>query len=429
MSLYLHVPFCDELCWFCGCHTSVVNNYAAVREYCDLLLEEIGLVAGALGRRHPVRHIHWGGGSPTMLQPADIARLNDEIRSRFDVAADAEFAVEIDPRGLTQAWVDSIARAGLTRASIGVQDCDPEVQKAINRIQSREETAGAIAMLRKAGVGSINIDLLYGLPKQTRESWETTLRFAVELDPDRLAVFGYAHVPAFKKHQVLIPAALLPDLDARLELTEMAVRILGAGGYTPVGLDHFAKPNDRMARIAKEGRLVRNFQGYTIDNASALIGLGASAIGSLPQGYVQNAPAVPVYRAALARGLLPIARGVVLTPEDRIRRHVIERLMCDLRVDLKAVCAQFGASPALFQPALAALSDLVQMDVVAVKELLVSIAPEWRPAARLVCAAFDAYLPQGGAKHSLFSLTFLTNYVKRLPLAQKRTLQLLTQCG
>lgn len=401
LSLYLHIPFCDTLCWFCGCHTSVVNNYAPVREYCDLLLKEIGLVAEGLGKRHPVRHIHWGGGSPTMLQPPDIARLNDEIRRRFDVAPDAEFAVEIDPRGLTPACVDSMARAGLTRASIGVQDCDPDVQKAINRMQSREETAGAIAMLRQAGVAGINIDLLYGLPKQTRESWETTLRFAMDLDPDRLAVFGYAHVPTFKKHQELIPAALLPDLDTRLELAEMAVRILGSAGYTAVGLDHFAKPGDSMARMAQDGTLARNFQGYTIDNAPALIGLGASAIGSLEQGYVQNAPAVPLYRAALANGLLPVARGVALTPEDRIRRHVIERLMCDLRVDLKAVCAQFEAPPSLFQPSLAALADLAQMGAVSVKGMLVSIAPEWRTAARLVCAAFDTYLQQGGIKHSL----------------------------
>ena len=401
LSLYLHIPFCDTLCWFCGCHTSVVNNYAPVREYCDLLLKEIALVAEALGRRRLVRHIHWGGGSPTILQPQDITRLDTEIRYRFHVAPDAEFAVEIDPRGVTQTCVDAFARAGLTRASIGLQDCDPEVQKSINRIQSRDETASVVAMLRKVGVGSINIDLLYGLPKQTLRSWAETLQFAMELDPDRLAVFGYAHVPSFKKHQALIPVAQLPGLETRLELAELAGRILSAGGYTAVGLDHFAKPGDSMARTAQNGTLARNFQGYTTDNAAALIGLGVSAISALPQGYAQNASAVPIYRAALTNGLLPIARGIALTSEDRIRRYVIERLMCDLQVDLKAVCAQFGESPAMFQPSLAALRDLAKMGAISLNEMRVSIAPEWRTAARLVCAAFDAYLPQGGAKHSL----------------------------
>ena len=400
LSLYLHIPFCDTLCWFCGCHTSVVNNYAPVAEYCDLLLQEMTLVAHALGRRRKVNHIHWGGGSPTMLRPADIARLNAATRELFDVNQEAEFAVEVDPRGLTQASVDALAKAGLTRASIGVQDLDPAVQKAINRVQTMEETGAVIAMLRAAGVQSINLDLLYGLPLQTLQSWENTLHFALSLAPDRLSVFGYAHLPSFKKHQALISSAQLPDVNARLCQAAIAGEILGAHGYAAVGLDHYARPGDSMARALVEGSLARNFQGYTTDNAAALIGLGASAIGALPQGYVQNAPAVPLYRAAVAHGRLPIARGVALTAQDRLRRDIIERLMCDLHADLDAICADHGASPAQLQESLSALAPLAAQGAVRIEGGHISIPPSWRIAARLVCAAFDSYLDTGRARHS-----------------------------
>jgi len=371
-----------------------------VKDYCDLLAKEITMLADALGSRRPVTHIHWGGGSPTMLSACDLDELNQQLHRCFEIAPGAEFAVEIDPRGLTQACVDAFAGAGLTRASIGLQDCDPAVQKAINRIQSREETASAVALLRRAGVKSINLDLLYGLPKQTLKSWEETLHFALELAPERLAIFGYAHVPAFKKHQALIPERLLPDIETRLCQVEMANQILTANGYVAVGLDHFSRPEDSMVKAASNGTLARNFQGYTTDTASVLIGLGASAIGSLAQGYVQNAPAVPDYRAALAHRRLPIVRGIALSTEDRIRRHVIERLMCDLRVDLKDVCDHFGTVPALFEDSLLRLSPLIRMGVVSVQDNLVSIAPQWRVAARLVGASFDSYLENGPARHS-----------------------------
>jgi len=401
LSLYLHIPFCDTLCWFCGCHTSVVNHYAPVRDYCDLLAKEMALVAKALGSKRTVRHIHWGGGSPTLLQPDDLDRLNETLRETFDIAPDVELAVEIDPRGLTQACVDAFARAGLTRASIGLQDVDPAVQKAINRIQTREETVRAVAMLRQANIKSINLDLLYGLPNQTLATWEETLHFALELKPDRLAVFGYAHVPSFKKHQALIPERLLPDLETRLCQVEMANQILGANGYVAIGLDHFARPQDSMAKASGDGTLVRNFQGYTTDTASALIGLGASAIGSLPQGYAQNTSPVPTYRAALAQGRLPVARGIALSAEDRLRRHVIERLMCDLKVDLEEACTLFGGDPSLFSEARRNLAALEALGAVSIEKHRVSIQPQWRSGARLVCAAFDAYLADGAVRHSI----------------------------
>lgn len=397
LSIYLHIPFCDTLCWFCGCHTSVVNNYAPVAEYCDLLLREMALVARALGPRRKVGHIHWGGGSPTMLHPDDIARLDAATRDHFDIIEQAEFAVEVDPRGLTQASVDALARAGLTRASVGVQDCDPSVQKAINRLQTEEETRTGIAMLRAAGVRSVNLDLLYGLPLQSLKSWKSTLQFALNLDPDRLSVFGYAHMPSFKKHQALISAAQLPDTNTRLRQAEMAGQILGASGYIPIGLDHYAKPADDMAQALAAGCLARNFQGYTTDRSAALVGLGASAIGALPRGYAQNAATVPIYRAWVLQGCLPIARGIALSAEDRLRRHIIERLMCDLCADLDAICFDHGASPAQLQDSVARLGELAARGVVSIDGSRITIPPQWRPAARLVCAAFDTYLG-GGAK-------------------------------
>ena len=401
LSLYLHIPFCDTLCWFCGCHTSVVNHYAPVRDYCALLEKEIALVAQALTGRHAVRHIHFGGGSPTMLDPADIRRLGTCLQSRFDILPDAEIAIEADPRGLTQAVVEAFAAIGVNRASIGVQDCNPQVQRAINRIQSDQETVQAIALLRRAGVRSINIDLLYGLPHQTLQSWKETLDFALTLNPDRLAVFGYAHVPGFKKHQALIPTDKLPDVEARFHMAELARETLCADGYMAIGLDHFAKPGDSLAQAKTEGLLCRNFQGYTTDRAESLIGLGASAIGSLPQGYVQNATAVPAYRALLADGKLPVTRGIRLNQNDRMHRDAIQSLMCDMAVDLDAVARPYGLDREAFRDTFGNLERLARRGIISVQNGRIAVMPEWRSAVRIVAAAFDRYLPAGKALHSL----------------------------
>lgn len=401
LSLYVHIPFCDTLCWFCGCHTSVVNNYRPVRDYMGLLLREIGLVAGALKHRHPARHIHWGGGSPTILQIGDVVRLSEALREHFDVLPDAEFAIEIDPRGLDLANVKALAKAGVTRASIGLQDNDLAVQQAINRVQTEEETIDALDMLRGEGIESLNLDLVYGLPRQTLASWESTLDFALWLNPDRLAVFGYAHVPKFKTHQALIPQDILPDIESRFRMAELARELACDRGYCAVGLDHFAKPHDALAKAAQAGTLVRNFQGYTTDNESVLLGFGASAIGSLPQGYVQNAVAVPAYRAKIESGCIPIARGIELTPEDKLRRCVIAHVMCDLQVDLNKVAKQFDQGSSIFRSALETLAPLARDGVVEIENGYIKVCPGWRPATRLVAAAFDEYLPRGKAVHSI----------------------------
>ena len=401
LSLYCHIPFCDTLCWFCGCHTTVVNRYGPVSAYRDLLLREIACVSAALSANHEVTHIQWGGGSPTMLKPEDIALLGSALRENFDVAEDCEFAVEIDPRGFSQAMAGALVAAGLTRASIGLQDSDPTVQRAINRMQSNEETARVVMMLRGMGVRSINLDLVYGLPHQDIARFRRTVEFALWLNPDRVAIFGYAHVPHFKKHQQLIPEATLPGIDVRFSQAKLAQEMFTAAGYQAIGLDHFAKPTESLAVAQRNGTLARNFQGYTSDDAPALIGLGASAIGSLPQGYVQNISDVPGYRKAIASDKLPIARGVALNNEDRLRRRIIEKLMCDLRVDLDSVCAEFGCTRGAMADAASRLRQMQHDGIIEMDGGLIAVKDEWRSAVRLVCAAFDSYLNPSADRHAL----------------------------
>ncbi|HEY0283447.1 MAG TPA: oxygen-independent coproporphyrinogen III oxidase [Rhizomicrobium sp.] len=401
LSLYLHVPFCDTLCWFCGCHTKIVNHYSPLASYLELLLNEIKTVSAVIGPGHPVTHIHWGGGSPTMLSPGDVKRLADTLKAHFEIAPGAEFAIEIDPRGLENEMIAALAEAGVNRASIGVQDCDETVQRAINRIQSIEVTRSAVERLRAAGIGALNIDLIYGLPHQTQANVARTIDMALTLTPQRFAVFGYAHVPHFKKHMRLIDEKALPGAAERLAQFELAHAKLCASGYAAIGLDHFALPEDSLALAQTAGTLARNFQGYTTDDAPALIGLGASSISALPGGYAQNKAEVPEYRQAILAGELPVARGVQLSGDDRLRRAIIERLMCDLEVDLDAVAAPFGKSAADFKPELAALASYAEQGIVAIEGSRIAVPPEARAAVRLVAAAFDRYLGKSQAVHAV----------------------------
>jgi oxygen-independent coproporphyrinogen-3 oxidase len=401
LSLYLHVPFCDTLCWFCGCHTKIVNHYSPLASYLDLLLKEIETVATIIGPGHPVTHIHWGGGSPTMLSPGDVKTLAGALETHFEIAPGAEFAIEIDPRGLADEMIAALAEAGVNRASIGVQDCDETVQRAINRIQPYEVTLSAVERLRAAGIGALNIDLIYGLPHQTQANVARTIDLSLTLTPQRFAVFGYAHVPHFKKHMQLIDEKVLPGAEERLAQFELAHAKLCASGYTAIGLDHFARPEDSLALAQKAGRLARNFQGYTTDDAPALIGLGASSISALPQGYAQNKAEVPEYRKAILAGELAVARGFALSDDDRLRRAIIERLMCDLEVDLDAAGAPFGKSAADFAPELAALAPYTEQSIVCIEGARLAVPPESRAAVRLVAAAFDSYLGKSQAVHAV----------------------------
>jgi oxygen-independent coproporphyrinogen-3 oxidase len=391
LSLYLHIPFCDTLCWFCGCSMRVVREYKPVAAYLDLLERELELVAQRLPGRLRVSQLHLGGGSPSLLRPVEIGRLMAAVWRRFDRTKDAEIAVEIDPRDLEGEVVEAFAAGGVTRASIGVQDFDPQVQQAINRLQSYECTAEAVGRLRAAGIASINLDLLYGLPYQDVASVGETLRQALALSPDRVALFGYAHVPWMKKHQRLLPEAALPDGAARWAQAEAAAAALTAAGYRRIGLDHFARPEDGLAASQAAGGLRRNFQGYTTDRAPVLLGFGASSIGSLPQGYAQNTPDLPAYRKAILAGHLPVVRGIELSDDDRVRRSLIERLMCDFEVTL---------DPAAYAPELAALQGHAADGLVEFCGDRLLVTERGRPLVRSVAAAFDRYLNPAEGRHS-----------------------------
>lgn len=400
ISLYVHVPFCDTLCWFCGCHTKIVNRYEPVARFVELLLAEIDLVAAAIGPDRTLGHIHFGGGSPTILNGDDICRLGEHLHRHFRIDDTAEFAVEIDPRGVSQEKVEALAAIGVTRASIGLQDINPDVQRAVNRIQPLTTTRRVVDWLRQAEIEAVNVDLMYGLPHQDLEGIGRTVDAALSLAPNRLALFGYAHVPWMKRHQQLIEEKALPDAVMRWAQFEHAGACLGAAGYRPIGLDHFAKPDDTLVQAKARGQLRRNFQGYTIDAADALIGLGPSAIGALPAAYVQNQVPLPAWRDAISENRFAIDRGLVLDDEDRLRRAVIERLMCDLEVDLAASLAAFGRGMDHFAAEIELLDKLAADGIVERHGMIARVPEPARPLVRIAAAIFDQYLTAGEARHA-----------------------------
>ncbi|MCB1498309.1 MAG: oxygen-independent coproporphyrinogen III oxidase [Bauldia sp.] len=399
-SLYLHVPFCRRMCWYCGCNTSVASRHQPVSDYLTALDAEIGMVAERLPGRLAVSHVHFGGGTPTIIRPDELLGLMARLRAAFDTRPDAEVAIEIDPRVLTAAMAATLGEAGFTRASLGVQSLDPVVQGAINRHQSLEETAEAVARLRAAGIEGLNLDLIYGLPHQTVASSVETAKACLTLRPDRFSVFGYAHVPGFKRHQRKIDTGTLPDGSERNAQADAIAAEIEAAGYKRIGLDHFALPDDAMATAAASGELHRNFQGYTTDAADILIGLGASAIGHLPQGYVQNAPVTRDYCAAIDRGGLATVRGFALGGDDRLRADLIERLMCDYRVDLADICSRHGTGVEAIADALPALDRLAADGVLRREGGVVEMADDARTLVRVAAAAFDAYRGSSAAIHS-----------------------------
>ena len=400
VSLYLHVPFCAAMCWYCGCHTTVAKSYAPIAGYAALLAREIKLVASFLPARLPVSHIHWGGGTPNLLSSDDLCRLAAVINAHFDLSAETDMAVELDPRTLDRDTASAFAQIGVNRASLGVQDFDWRVQEAVNREQSYAMTAQAVAMLRAKGILRVNLDLMYGLPFQTAAGVVDTVEKAVALAPDRLALFGYAHVPWMKPHQRRIEEAVLPDGAARLGQYAAAGDAIVGAGYRAIGIDHFAWPADTLVQAADAGRLHRNFQGYTTDDAPLLLAFGASAIGQLPQGYVQNEATVAAWRRSVADGRLATVRGIALDAEDRLRRAVIERLMCDLSVDIARECAHHDADPAILAASLAAVEKLAASGIGWRRGFRLGVDAKDRALVRLVCACFDAYLPDSTARHS-----------------------------
>lgn len=400
LSLYFHLPFCRKLCWYCGCNTRATRKYAPVKQYLAYLLREIDLVAKRLTGGQIVKHIHFGGGSPSMLSPDDFSALARQIREKFTVSPKAEIAIELDPREVTEAKVAAYARSGVNRASLGVQDFHADVQHAINRVQPFHVIYDTVQHLRAYGIDQINMDLLYGLPKQGVTHLTKNVDFATALGPSRISLFGYAHVPWMKKHMRLIDEATLPDGAARLQQFDAARERLQQRGYVPIGLDHFVHPNDPMAIAADRGDLKRNFQGYTTDDAEALIGFGTSAISAFPWGYAQNASVNHQYFEAIDRNKPATLRGIETDADDQMRRALIETLMCNFELDLKAFCKAYDVDAGYFNPELERLKALEKDGLVEVSETIVKVPDDARQAARLVAAAFDRYLTPTKGRHA-----------------------------
>ncbi len=400
VSVYVHVPFCGRLCWYCGCNTRAVTKHAPISDYVNLLLSELRALADALPARLPLTAIHLGGGTPNMLTPREMATLFGALRTEFAVTDDAEIAAELDPATLTRAWVQAAGRQGLNRASLGVQILDPEVQAAVNRHETFDQIAAAVGWLREAGVSSVNLDLMYGLPHQTVDNTLETVDAVLDLRPERIALFGYAHVPWMKAHQKLIPESALPGGVERLAQAEAAAERLMGAGYVRIGLDHFALPEDALAEALTAGGVHRNFQGYTTDAATTLLGLGASAIGRLPQGYVQNATQEIAWREAVRTQGLAVVRGIALNADDLFRGEIIERLMCDLEVDLEAVCRRHGRNVTELDEALAALAPIIADDLAALDGPRLRVVGDGRMIVRTICAAFDAHFDPTTGRHA-----------------------------
>ncbi len=398
ISLYLHVPFCRRLCWFCACRTQGTTSDEPVRAYARTLKAEIALFKARLAPGIRLARLHWGGGTPTLM-PADMMRdLAATILDAAPLAGGGEFSVEIDPNEIDAARLDALVESGMNRASIGVQDFHPVIQSAIGREQSYELTKDVADMIRARGVSSLNADILYGLPHQTPARIADSVEKLLTLSPDRVALYGYAHVPWMSRRQQMIPSDAMPTPQERLRLFETARRLFVADGYQEIGIDHFARPDDGLAVAARHGRLRRNFQGYTDDTAPVLVGLGASSISRFPQGFAQNASGTSDHTKAIRAGSFSTHRGHVFIGEDGLRSRIIEALMCDFRVERAELLRDFAVTPArldgLLQAAEAAFSGMVTLDGAAL-----TILPQGRPLTRMIARLFDGY-DQSRAKHS-----------------------------
>jgi oxygen-independent coproporphyrinogen-3 oxidase len=391
LSLYLHIPFCKKLCWYCGCHTSVPTAADPVGSYVSALQHEIEAIASRVPRNVKVARVHFGGGSPDILTPLQIRSIFASLRSAFSIGRYADIAAELDPRGVTPQAVEAFAEAGLTRASIGVQVLDPAVQMRINRVQSEEQIAAAITLLRDAGIESLNIDMMYGLPGQTLDHVVETARFAAFQDADRVAVFGYAHVPWMKKHQKAIQADELPSGEERFRQAEAAAETLEQAGYLPIGFDHFAAPGDSLAAAERQGRLHRNFQGYTDDETDALLGFGASAISCFPDLIFQNTPDTAAYREAAFGGRSAVARGIALNADDKRIAELIEEVLCNFEARLDSD---------LHIAACSRLSPFIKAGLIQIRDNQLTVTDAGRPYVRNIAACFDPALEGASARHS-----------------------------
>ncbi len=399
LSLYVHIPFCETLCYYCGCNKIPTKNHARSGPYLDQVEQEMGLVTGLLGARLPVTQLHWGGGTPTFLSDAEAERLMDMTRRHFDLQPGGEYAIEIDPRKVSAARVAHLAALGFNRMSVGIQDFDPAVQQAVNRVQSYEETRDVIVAARANGFASISVDLIYGLPRQNAFNFAATLEQVITLRPDRVALYSYAHLPQRFSPQRRIHAADLPEPQAKLVLLGLAIRRLAHAGYVYIGMDHFALPDDELTRAQQQGKLQRNFQGYSTQADLDLLAFGVSGISKLGHHYIQNAKTLEAYGAALASGGLPVERGLCLSADDLVRRDAIQRLMCDFALDLQALAQRHGLHDAAghFAADLQRLQPLEQAGLLQRERLRLRVTPQGRLLVRIIAMQFDRHLHDAAA--------------------------------
>ena len=406
LSLYVHIPFCDTLCYYCGCNMVATRNYNRATEYLAYLFKEIDRVAALTNPSRVARQLHWGGGTPTYLHPDDIRRLFAHIASRFAIAADAEKGCEVDPRELSREHVKALKDAGFNRISLGVQDLNDTVQKAVNRVQPESLIREVYGWMREEGFDSINMDLMVGLPHQTVETYRDTLDKIVDMGPDRLAVFNYAHVPWMKKNQKLIVEADLPSLAMRLQLQQLILDKLGAAGYVYIGMDHFAKPDDEIVKAQHSKTLYRNFQGYTTHKNCDIYAFGASSISQTEGVFVQNVKKLSDYYGLVGGGQLAVERGLRVTAEDKLRRDAITRIMCDLELDKAAFGKEWGIDfDSHFADAMVELKEMEADGLVVLTTEKVVVTLVGRFFLRNIAMPFDAYLKQQTDNKPMFSRT------------------------
>ncbi|MHB8848692.1 MAG: oxygen-independent coproporphyrinogen III oxidase [Burkholderiales bacterium] len=395
LSLYVHIPFCDSLCYYCGCNMIATRDYSKASAYLDVLYREIDRVADLVAPGRVVRQIHWGGGTPTYLHPDDIRALFKHLSDRFSIGGDAEIGCEVDPRELTREHVLALKEAGFNRLSLGVQDLDAVVQIAVNRVQPEAMVREVYGWMRDAGFDSINMDLMVGLPHQTVQTFTATLDRVLDMRPDRMAVFGYAHVPWIKKHQKLIQDASLPDFNTRVALQKLIMERLSAAGYVYVGMDHFARPDDELVKARENKTLWRNFQGYTTHKNCDIYAFGVSAISQTEDVYVQNAKKLSDYENCIAAGNLATERGVRISRDDKLRRDAIVSLMCDLELDKIAFSRKWDIDfDRYFESGLEQLQEMELDGLVQLSAERIRVTDEGRIFLRNIAMAFDAYLQQ-----------------------------------
>ena len=403
LSIYFHIPFCETLCWFCGCTTVITLNHERGMAYVEALGREVARMAPMLNPQRKVIQLHFGGGSPTFLKPDEIRRLGEIIRQHFTFAPDIEASVEVDPRRLTRDHLVALREIGFNRASMGVQDFNPQVQEAIHRIQPRAMTQDAMDWMRELGYGSINLDLIYGLPFQTPESFNETLDTVLEMKPDRLAVFSYAHVPWVKPSQKILEQKILPAPETKLQVLKLVIEKLTADNrYVYIGMDHFAKPDDELAVAQKQKQLQRNFQGYSTRAGSDIYAFGMSSISQIPDAYWQNEKELPKWQEAVDAGKMPLQRAYFLTDEDKLRHETIMRVMCDLSLDYAAMSQKLGVNfHEHFAGELAALAPFEADGLVKRTSTGLEVTDTGRLFIRNIAMCFDNTLaPVGERKHS-----------------------------